>query len=307
MKKYILLGTALLTLLGAASCKKTDDDTTNTPSLSGLTVNQVPPFLPKGSTLTYKANVDYITVSKGDMPGALGLYWQVNSAKRDTLTRDTAQSNPDFVYTADTLGTYNVFCNAYATGYYNASASSSFIVVDPETVLTDVEDPSGEVTVNGITWKAGNLNNGTCGLSFRNSSVLDAPMGRMYNWQEAQTACPAGWHLPTAEEWDALGTEAGNLMAPAKFLDLDMWVPALGQKITNSTGFNAIPVGYLDNTASLDKFRRYGEMAAFWTSSDSASDSSLAQFRYILYDNPAIMKGNGSKTSLALSVRCVKD
>ena len=96
-------------------------------------------------------------------------------------------------------------------------------------------------------------------------------------------------------------------MAPAKFLDLDMWVPALGQKITNSTGFNAIPVGYLDNTASLDKFRRYGEMAAFWTSSDSASDSSLAQFRYILYDNPAIMKGNGSKTSLALSVRCVKD
>ena len=31
------------------------------------------------------------------------------------------------------------------------------------------------------------------------------------------------------------------------------------------------------------------------------------RFRYILYDTPSIMKGNGSKTSLALSVRCVKD
>lgn len=96
-------------------------------------------------------------------------------------------------------------------------------------------------------------------------------------------------------------------MAPAKFLDNRMWEPALGQEITNNTGFNAIPVGYLDTTASRDRFRRFGEMAAFWTSSDSASDPNLAQYRFILYDNPEIMKGNGSKTSLALSVRCVKD
>ena len=310
MKKYILLGTALLTLLGAASCKKTDDDTTNTPSLSGLTVNQVPPFLPKGTTLTYKANVDYITVSKGDMPATLGLCWQVNSAKRDTLTRNTAQSNPDYVYTADTLGTYNVFCYAYATGYYSASASSSFIVVDPETVLTDVEDPSGEVTVNGITWKAGNLNNGTCGLSFRNSSVLDAPMGRMYNWQEAQTACPAGWHLPSLQDFKTSFAEtsgvihSGDLMADASFRGEKMWEYWSGVTVTNKYGFNAIPLGYIDSSDTVNTYDKWGEYACWWTS-DSAGG--MGVYLYLFEREPEALTGKGDKESLYLSVRCIKD
>jgi len=30
----------------------------------------------------------------------------------------------------------------------------------------------------------------------------DKTYGVLYTWYAAQTACPAGWHLPTEEEWE---------------------------------------------------------------------------------------------------------
>jgi uncharacterized protein (TIGR02145 family) len=34
--------------------------------------------------------------------------------------------------------------------------------------------------------------------------------GRLYNWNAAKTACPAGWHLPSREEWGNLAKAAGG-------------------------------------------------------------------------------------------------
>lgn len=308
MRKTIIFTVILAGILFLPACKKTES-TDTTPSLQGLDITEAVPYVAKGADIVLKADASHLSSSNGKPFGNVGIFWQVNSAKKDTLTRNVNQGNPEFKYHVDTLGTYQIACYAFPGEeyhFYNASAITSFKAIEPSTALTGI-GTAASVTIDGNEWSTRNLDNPSSGVAYKKADVTTSSFGRLYTFQEASTACPAGWHLPTAEEWDALGTEAGNLMAPAKFLDLDMWVPALGQKITNSTGFNAIPVGYLDNTASLDKFRRYGEMAAFWTSSDSASDSSLAQFRYILYDNPAIMKGNGSKTSLAFSVRCVKD
>ena len=307
MRKTIIFAVILAGIISIPACKK-EESTENVPSLGGLYITEdAVPYVEPGVQLVFKANASKIVTSDNSTPGTIGLYWQVNSARRDTLTRDVSKSNPDFTYQVDTLGTYQVTCYAYAgSGYYNASAITSFQAINPATALTGLGEQTS-VTLGGKQWSARNLSNTTSGTSYKKASVVDNLFGRLYSWEEAVNACPDGWHLPTAAEWDAIEEDASALMASAKFLDLDMWVPALGQSITNTSGFSAIPVGYLDNTASMDKFRRYGEMAAFWTASDAASDASLAQFRFILYDNPAIMKGNGDKTSLALSVRCIKD
>lgn len=305
MRKATIFTVILAAILSIPACKKTDS-TDDTPSIQGLTMNVAVPYVSVGEELVFQANTSKLSVTKGTMPGVIGLYWQVNSAKKDTLSRNIKSENPEFKYRVDTLGTYQIACYAFSEGFYNSSAISSFKAIDPTNSLTGVgSTPS--VTIGGKEWAASNMDDSDFGTSYKNASVVDTVFGRFYTWDEAQTVCPAGWHLPTAAEWDALGNKAGDLMAPAKFLSDEMWEPALGQEITNTTGFNAIPVGYLDNTASTDKFRRFGEMAAFWTASDATSDAALAQFRYLLYDNPEIMKGNGSKTSLALSVRCVKD
>lgn len=305
MRKTIIFTVILAGILSIPACKKTES-TDSTPSLQGLTINEAVPYVAIGEELVFNAKTSNISASDTSTPGVIGLYWQVNTAKKDTLSRDIKSENPAFTYRADTLGTYQVACYAFASGYYNASTISSFKAIDPLTALTGIESFPA-VTIDGKQWSAYNINDPDSGVSYKNAGVVDTIFGRFYTWEEAQEVCPDGWHLPTAAEWDALGTEAGSLMAPAKFLKDNMWEPALGQEITNATGFNALPVGYLDNAASVDKFRRFGEMAAFWTASDAASDATLAQFRFILYDNTEIMKGNGSKTSLALSVRCVKD
>ena len=305
MRKTIIFTVILSGILSLPACKKTEA-TDNTPSLQGLTINEAVPYVAVGDELVFHAATSQISVSKGSMPKVIGLYWQVNSAKKDTLSRDIKTENPEFKYRIDSLGNYQVACYAFANGFYNSSIVTSFKAIDPIDALSGTGS-APTATIGGKEWSAFNMHDADFGFSYKNSSVVDTVFGKFYTWEEAQTICPDGWHLPTDAEWDTLGTDAGELMAPAKFLDNRMWEPAIGQDITNATGFNAMPVGYLDTTASTDKFRRYGEMAAFWTASDSASGEDMAQFRYILYDNPEIMKGNGSKTSLALSVRCVKD
>lgn len=307
MRKTAIIFTVILSgvILSLPACKKTES-TDNTPSLQGLTINEAVPYVAVGDELVFNAVTSALSVSNGTKPSVIGLYWQVNSAKKDTLSRDVRTENPQFKYRVDTLGTYQIACYAFATGFYNSSVITSFKAIDPITSLTGT-DLTPIANIDGKDWTAYNMTDPDSGTSYKDADVVDTIFGRFFTWEEAQNICPDGWHLPSAAEWDALGNEAGALMAPAKFLDNRMWEPALGQEITNNTGFNAIPVGYLDTTASRDRFRRFGEMAAFWTSSDSASDPNLAQYRFILYDNPEIMKGNGSKTSLALSVRCVKD
>ena len=306
MRKTIIFTVLFAGIFSLSACKKTDT-TDTTPSLSGLVINEAVPYVAIGEELVFKANTSGLIVSKGTMPSPIGIYWQVNSSVKDTLSTNVKIDNPEFKYRADTLGSYSVACYAFGAEVYNASAITSFKAIDPSAAIGGIL-ANDTATINGKVWTARNYNGGDkSGFSYKNASVVDNLFGRFYTWEDAQEICPDGWHLPTAEEWDSLGEDAGELMGDARFLGDDMWVPALGQEITNSYGFNAIPVGYMDGAASMYKFRRYGEMAAFWTASDAASDASLAQFRYILYDSPKLMKGNGDKNSLALSVRCVKD
>ena len=113
-----------------------------------------------------------------------------------------------------------------------------------------------------------------------------------------------GWRLPTAAEWDALGTNAESLMANADFLEEPLWPYCKEVNITNSLHFNAIPVGYIDRTYYYTPNSGEREYAIFWTA--DAKDDTLAYYRYIYGKDPVVHKGEGSRNSLALSVRCVK-
>ena len=309
---WLCLAAAILAL---PACKK-EDSGDSTPSLSGLALDEVVPYVLTGDKVTIQANVRNIAVSKGSLPGGIGLSWQVNSAKRDTLTLDINKSNPAFTYQVDTLGSYDITCIAFAgSGYYSASAVASFRAIDPQTALKglsgEADTTVGDIKVrtaeiNGATWMAQNYYSQNAGLDYKNASAVTSVLGRLYTWEEAKNACPAGWHLPSAAEWDALGTQAAPLMAGASFLDERMWKLTNGQVITNALGFNAIPVGMADLTSSMDKFRGYGQYAIFWTAS-AGTDADLAQYRYIRYDEEEVKKGEGHISSLALSVRCVKD
>ena len=153
-----------------------------------------------------------------------------------------------------------------------------------------------------------NLYGTSAGRDYKNCEVVSDVFGRYYTWEEAQTACPDGWRLPTAEEFDSiLGSVSGDLMVEAKFQDVTMWTYWPQVTITNARKFNALPTGYMD-LSSDDPMFGYLDYACWWTADDSwDEDQDWGVYRYIYEDEPTIMKGKGSKTSLALNVRCVKE
>lgn len=309
---------ALALVIGLAfSCKK-DDSTTTPPYLGGLDIEEDPvPYVAPGTRITLKADVSDIYTSDNTTPGeSIGLYWMINGESyRDTTTRNIKTSNPEFVYEAKGIGSVTIYCYAYSKGYTNASASVSFDTIDPETSISGLE---GETTlidgkkfyvadIDGTTWMTSNLYNTQSGISFHLASVTDSFLGRYYTWEEARSACPEGWRLPTAQEWDALGDDACALMVDATVLDKQMWPYWPNMPISNSKKFNSIPAGYVDRSGGDKNVQGYKSYAAYWTASEAEDDASLAQFRYIYSEDPKVQKKNGGKTSLALSVRCIKN
>lgn len=317
MKKSIVyLGIAIAAVL-AFSCKK-DDSTTSLPSLMGLYLENDPlPYVAPGTTITLKADVSAMYTSDLSTPEKpIGLYWTVNGSttQRDTLTRDVSISNPAFSYTPTEVGYVTISCVAFSEGYYAASTSTNFSAIDPETSITGLEGKTATIgnnkfyvtDINGVSWMGNNLYGTQSGVSFFLSDVTDTFMGKFYTWEEALTACPEGWKLPTAQEWDALGDDACALMTDAYMLESKLWPYWPGITITNAKQFNAIPAGYVDRNGGDSNVQGFMGYAIFWTASESEEDPMLAQYRYIYADKSKVQQGEGSKTSLALSVRCIK-
>lgn len=310
-KESIILVAAALIML-PLSCKK--DETTDTkPSLSGLVISSAPAYVSKGQEITMTIDVSHLTRSNEEKEtGKIGIYWKVNDGDQITVTEDIAgKSRYDVKFTPDELGKYSVSCCAYTldNSFYGAYASTSFMAIDPAVSLSgDLPykapgEKYAQFTAGGLTWMAENLHETSAGLSYNDCPVMDTIFGRYYTYEEALAACPSGWRLPTAAEFDALGSDSAALMTNASFLDSELWTYNNVLKITNIVGFYALAVGYVDKTIIENYVTGEHEYAAFWT---SEKDGELASYRYLFVTNPVVQKGLGSPVSLALSVRCVK-
>jgi len=94
-------------------------------------------------------------------------------------------------------------------------------------------------------------------------------LGLNYDWDTAQEACPAGWHLPSDAEWDALArfvdpdykSENDNV-AGKKLKAKSGWEEHCGQNGngTDEYGFSALPDGNDGNNP--------GRSRVWWTSTD---------------------------------------
>ncbi len=327
-------------LVALPSCKKDSESSSTKDYLSGTLAfsSSVPTYVRKGET--FSLTPTGITNPGSGLAEDVGYYWSVSwdSAKDTTKTESDKSGDGTFGFTVPSkVGTFTVSCVAFATDYYTSSKTASFSVVDPaidSTVsgvysdkdprFTDIRDGNAyyTMTFNGKTWMKNNLYYSGSGVSYENSEAMDAIFGRFYTWNEAVSACPDGWHLPSDTEFvemaNALaqkGTEfsekeffngvAGGMMVDAKFLGTRMWEYWPQVKITNKAGFSALPIGYAMDSGSSSKFTGVNNYAAFWTS-DSESDG-LGYCRYIYVQQNDVLIGAQDKESFRASVRCVKD
>jgi len=189
--------------------------------------------------------------------------------------------------------------------------------------LTDKRDGKKYKTViiNTQTWMAENLNYDAKGSRcYDNKPANCAKYGRLYNWATSLKACPAGWHLPSYEEWEELINYADmSFDGPDIYLRAtDGWSKGkdYDENGTDYFGFAALPGGKGNSdgksfTAILGYWSEYG---GYWWSS-TYKDSNNA-YIWSIYYGSSMWPGRRSKGSYSwytankpdlFSIRCLQD
>ncbi len=160
---------------------------------------------------------------------------------------------------------------------------------------------------DGKTWTAENLNyqtgNSWC---YNDDNSNCGKYGRLYDWNTAAKACPAGWRLPSREEWGALAKAAGGegdygeQGTAGKALKSTSGWDDDGNGI-DSYGYSALPGGtrLTDGT-----FNFAGKDGYWWTATESAGG--LAYYRDANNAYDYVDEYHDDK-NYGISVRCVKD
>lgn len=329
-RTFTILAFVLLAVVATVSCKKEEDETK--PYLTGKVTFEMPAYLCMGELFTVKASgIDY--------PKDVTYRWYSS-----VMAEDSVYANPATFRAPDSIGNFSLTAMAFSPGYYTSAGSNSFITVDPSWngslrgihnsihSFTDNRDGRsyGYVRVGSLDWMTSNLAYDGAGVSYMYSPAVDGLFGRFYTWNEAtggiagsglgkgpQGVCPAGWSVPTAEDWmdfasaltgrqeeftgrwDGAGEKAS---APATFNEERMWSYSPDNGHTNTIGWNGLPLGSC-SVGNTD-FSGYGKYGFWWSSAVNGSDK--AWFRYIFDDENAFPAGASNRTDFAANVRCVR-
>ena len=190
-----------------------------------------------------------------------------------------------------------------SSGETNTSSSSQTPRSSAEIVygtLTDERDGQTykTVTIGKQTWMAENLNYKTkYSFCYNNKAEYCAKYGRLYTWHAAMDACPAGWGVPSLEEFQALIAAIGGQATAGKVLkSTEGWKD--GGNGTDDYGFSALPAGYMNEDST---FYNEGEYGQFW----SASGVTWMYQLDLYYDRDSSYLFSLYSES-GLSVRCLK-
>lgn len=169
------------------------------------------------------------------------------------------------------------------------------------------------IKIGNLEWMAENLayKTETGSWTYWNDANNGIKYGRLYTWEAAKLAVPAGWHLPTDSEWKQLEETIGMSQTDAD--KIDFRGTDEGSKLkgtigwaengngTNDVGFNALAGGFLSNSGSFVSREAFGY---WWTATEDSN--ATAWFRLIGYYTAGINRNTSFKGD-AYSVRCVKN
>ena len=323
--RCFIISCLALASVAAVSCKKDKDDDETKEYLNGTLTFDVPKYLKYGDVV----HIEPTGVYKSDESDTL-LYCSWTNPLTNVTDTVRLESDPaskskafDFKVTVDSLASFTITVAVWADGYYARSATASFTIVNSTlgsgslkgydflegvSEVNDSRDGQDYYynTVGGKDWLIQNLAWNGAGVAYDDSEAMSYIFGRYYTWDEAATACPSGWHLPSSADFSAIAGDgaAGNLMVDATFNGNTMWEFWPAVKITNSSRFSAIPVGYITVDGDKKTFIGLNNYAMFWTSDEKSGDVAVA--RYIYVDKPTLFAGEFGKSSIRASVRCVR-
>jgi len=244
---------------------------------------------------------------------------------------------------------HSVRCVADSGGVVRTKAGVPLAAEPLFGTLTDSRDGRTyrTVKIGRQTWMAQNLNYRTdrywsygdttefnVSYCYNNDTSYCDKYGRLYDWETALTACPAGYHPPSLEEWGDLINHAGGMCVYDEKRDdlvsyeCGWWIAGTKLKArngwnrdpytangTDDFGFSALPGGIRYSNGysggiwySNGYFGNAGDAGAWWTA--DTLDGGRHAYQYIYYyRSTAEIYGNKDNTDDRRwhSVRCVAD
>jgi uncharacterized protein (TIGR02145 family) len=143
----------------------------------------------------------------------------------------------------------------------------------------------------------------------QNDQTLENTYGKLYNWYvvtDSRNVCPAGWHLPTHQEWSYLFNYlGGESVAGGKMKTTGTqiwWSPNGGA--SNESGFSALPGGYRRDTDG--EFHGIPGDGTWWSSNEGPSSNVWSST--IGYAGGEVFRGWYSHDpKYGFSIRCLKN
>jgi len=204
----------------------------------------------------------------------------------------------------------------------NQTLTANFGQVTTDTFVDTRGDGQSYRTIRvcNLTWMAENLNYQTTDSSwcYDDETSNCVKYGRLYAWNTAMTACPAGWRLPDTLDWNKLVSAAGDIsLAGTKLKSTSGWDNRSDGSSGNGTddfGFSAMPGGLRMHNAWCSpsewvdcdefEFTNIGRQVAWWSATELVTGNvytrSMTSNGSDVYDS-FTDKNNGR------SVRCVRD
>ena len=289
----------------------------------------------KSVSLTSAAGGGDITNDGGIAITARGVCWNTTGSPTTDDNHSSDGPGKGIFYSTLTGLTINTtyFVRAYATNSLGTSYGDELEFTQMEPVLDNDGNAYSVVSVGTQVWMGENLktttfNDGTPIPKVATGSewaVISTPAycwynnseptykqtyGALYNWHAVNTGklCPAGWHVPAAEEYMTMVIFlGGDQIAGGRLKEAGTshWAaPNLGA--TNGSGFTALPGGGRYNIYSQGgSFSDLGYYGFFWSSTATTGTSSAFSFD-MAYNLNKVVKSEYSLTDGG-SVRCLKD
>ena len=145
--------------------------------------------------------------------------------------------------------------------------------------------------------------------NYDNSSANAEIYGRLYNKEavmDSRNIAPAGWHIPTIEEWKTLQNFLGGASISGgklKEIGTMRWVyPNKGA--TNTSGFTGLPGGFRFRNGL---FGSMGFVSYMWASDFKRIDGTDTPWFRLVTSSEQSINHNDYSEATGFSVRCIKD
>jgi len=148
---------------------------------------------------------------------------------------------------------------------------------------------------------------------FEEDTLLEAEIqancekyGRLYDWETAMKACPAGWHLPSYDELEELVQFAGGSYKAGEKLKAKSGWTILDKGGTDDFGFAGLPGGWGNKDY---KFIDVEERGQWWCATEEGNEGWRAERAYSYYMDSSDNNVSNicDHKSFLYSVRCIKD